>query len=37
LRTRINNVSVRLLQRQPRQSRTSRNLRCLQSSPSHSR
>ena len=37
LRTRINNVSVRLLQRQPRQSRTSCNLRFLQNSPSHSR
>ena len=37
LRTGINNVSVRLPQRQRSQSPNSCNLRCLQSSPSHSR
>ncbi len=37
LRTGVNNVSVRLPPRQRSQSPTSCNLRCLQSSPSHSR
>src|SRR5215510_13830068 len=37
LHTGINNISVHLSQRQRSQSPTSCNLRCLQSSPSHSR